>query len=144
MSSSAKKPTFKSGKGNGKVARSKKDVIVLLAAQLGTITDELLRINEKVMNIQRILECLLEESDDPTQNDINLDQDVEYEDEELDVLEFDGVEYKIGDTVELYDSVNKRWTKKTARIFRFCDKMARMKTSDGKKTKRKYGNFRKH
>lgn len=128
-------------------AKSKKEALVLLIEQVSKMNDEVIVLAEKLNSTQSILEAILQDAKDAGVNNIDLEADIEYEDEDLiQTVEYDGVEYHLNDVVELYDSANKKWTNKTAKIFKFCEKMARMRTKTGGKTtttKRIYGNFRK-
>lgn len=138
------KPHFKTRSWQG--AKSKREAVEVLIDQISKMNDELITIAEKLNTTQTILEAILKDSGSDDVNDMDLDEDLDYDDDAVHCVEYDGVEYYVHDTVELYDTASKKWTKKTGKIVKFCDKMARMKVGTGRKSKmtqKKYGYFRK-
>jgi hypothetical protein len=125
--------------------RSKKELIGHLVTILNDVKEEQENLSKKLNHVADLLKMLVVEADDDAQNDMNINEEVEYdEDDEADPEEMwvNDVVYRRGDTVELLDSKSKTWRKtNTGKLVKFCDKMAKIKTKKGN-TSRKYGNFR--
>lgn len=128
--------------------KTRKDVVEILVKRL----DECISAHEKLMvehaklgkkykNIRHVMKEILGVNDDF--DDFKMAEEIPYTPDCTEEVEYDGTVYALGDLVELYDSKARKWTTNTGNIIKFCDKMARIKTSDGKTlTTRKYGNFR--
>lgn len=107
------------------------------------IIQEQSKINHRLETVKNMLDLLAQDPDVDLNDDYDMDEDMTFEDVDPDELEYDGEIYKKGEVVQLYDSQKKRWTPLRAKIRKFCDKMCMMNmVPDGKKTSRKYGNFR--
>ena len=124
-------------------SKTKAEMIVFLSQTIGDIIKEQEKMNEKLKNVQRLLDAIVNDDDDELNFDLNEEMDDEdiFEDDEPDTVEVDGESYTVGDLVELYDSKKKKWTKQKGVLLKFCEKQAWM-TVQKKKTKRNYGNFR--
>ena len=124
--------------------KSKKDLINHLIKMMGEIVDDHEKTNQKLKHVMNLMSMIVNDDDiNPGESDVKMDEDVEYVDDDLDIIEVESEVFTKGDAVELWDSAKKRWSEKTGVIVKFCDVMVKIKVGT-KHTKRKYGNFRHH
>lgn len=127
--------------------KSKRDVLAVLIRTVGDITVEQERLKKKLENIHALLKLLQEKPDgDWDMDDLDMDTEVDLsngddDDDEPEELEFDGVIFKLGEQVQMKDPKTRRW-RGVGRLVKFNDHMATVEINGGKKTRRKYGNFR--
>ena len=125
-----------------KEVKSKKELIDHLIKMMADIVDEHEKTSQKLKNVMHLMSLVVNDADiNPGEADVQMDQDVEYDNDDPDCREVEEVVFRKGDTVELWDSTKKRWSGQTGKIEKFCEIMAKIK-SGKKTTKRKYGNFR--
>ena len=122
--------------------KSRRAVIEQLVKTMGEIVSEQERLHTKLTAVQSLLALVLTEPDNA--DDVDMDGEVTVKDENPEAVDFDSVRYCIGDKVEIKD-VKYGFTsakENEAIIVKFCEKMVRVKLSNGKSTTRKYGNFK--
>lgn len=121
----------------------KKDLVDILVVKMKEITVEQEKLSKKLKLIEELLVKLKEEPDaDLGPGDLDMDEDVDYEDEEDDeFIEYEGVIYKLGQTVQLKDCKSKKWKGK-GKLMKFNEKTAYIQLPGGGRTRRNYGNFR--
>lgn len=128
--------------------KTRKDVVEILIMRLDEciVAYEELRkdhakLGRKYYHIRNVMKEILNVKDDA--DDFKMSEEIPYTPDCTEEVEYDGTTFALGALVEMYDSKARKWTNETGNIVKFCDKMARIKTTDGKKmTTRKYGNFR--
>ena len=122
---------------------TRREIIGRLAKSVEELQAEQARIAKKLEKVVELLKLLATDPDEAMDGDgFNLDEDVEYDDDNPEYVEFEGVVYKIKDEVQLFDPKKKTWSSTTWVLYKFCNKMAKMKSKRGEKeTRHKYGNF---
>jgi hypothetical protein len=123
---------------------TRRELIMKLTKVVEQLIDDNKRMTEKLTNVRNVLTLFAQDPDVelPGEN-MKMDEAFEYDDDDPDKVEYEGVTFKKGDIVQLYDSKSRRWTTKLAKLKKFRAKQAFMVgLVDGKATRRAYGNFR--